>query len=512
VVEEEVTDSILKDMKVEFEDAFIDVTQNGIYADADADQTDALNGLIGASVTESLQSTLFFPKGVYKIDGQLSVPLEVTFAFEEGAMLDIGEISKVMFSGSVLAYGWQVFAGEGDILGILNNQRIYPQWFGAKGDGKTEDSEAFRRAITHSNEIAIPYTENGYVLKDITVPSLKRIYGLDAKKSVIIGHKDCENLFTFLSGTKEVKISKFSLDMSKTEESTCFFFNAETFGCTNFEIWDIDVFAVYNVIRDARVPPNKIYSTNLLFRNFKCVSTRGTAVETGNFWGFVFFRDMVFDNTQIYEDCSINGNYPAFLLTDNAGAILQNLEIIGSGNDQNTEEDGFLYIDNIATWMQGCTIRNVGGDAIDIVRGSHLYFSDITIDKPFGDGMIVRKTVWVQANNINVTGTGNEADGDAGHGINLFLARQVQINDSAVRKMSKNGIFLNGTIDSIVTGTTIENNLANGYYDGGRNNIGTGLIISGNKTNLVLFKGESVISELIIEGEKIAGIKGEVTK
>ncbi|MHB8964206.1 MAG: right-handed parallel beta-helix repeat-containing protein, partial [Saccharofermentanales bacterium] len=459
VVEEEVINSILDGMAVELEEAFIDVSKNGVAADTDTVQTTALNDLLSANSSESLQNTLFFPKGVYRIDGQVNVPLEVTFAFEEGAMLSLGKSSQVKFSGAVMAYGWQVFEGEGDILGILNNERVYPQWFGAKGDGETEDSEAFRRAIAHSNEIAVPFTEKGYVLKDITVPSVKRIYGLDAKKSIIIGYEDCENLFTFLSGTKEVKISNFSLDMSKTGESTCFFFNAETLGCTYFEIWDIDTFAAYNVVRDARVPPNKIYSTNLLFRDFSCKSTRGSAVETGNFWGFVFFRDMLFDNSGIYADCGIKGNYPAFLITDNAGAILQNLEIIGSGDDENNEEDGFLYIDDVATWMQGCTISNVGGDAIDIDGGSHLYFSDITINKPFEDGMIIRKTVYVQANNINITGTGQESGGDAGHGINLVEARQVQINDSVVRKMSKNGIFLNGAIDSIVTGTTIQDNL-----------------------------------------------------
>lgn len=83
-----------------------------------------------------------FTRGVYEVTAPLTMDGPATF--DEGAVLDIQKGATVTFKGPLAAGSGQVFAGQGRVAGL---QRLTPEWFGAAGDGQTDDTAPFQRAL-----------------------------------------------------------------------------------------------------------------------------------------------------------------------------------------------------------------------------------------------------------------------------------------------------------------------------------------------------------------------------
>ena len=498
------------DTPITYVEGFTKVTDYGAKGDGSTDDTAAVKAALEAATGEGAGFTLYFPKGTYRIASNFTVPLSVTCVFEKGAILYLDEGASPIINGSVQAYLWQVFGGKGSIRGTLNNKYVFPQWFGAKGDGQTDDSAAFQQAIDCANEVAIPATEKGYVIGKISVPSMKRIYGCDKEKTKIIGAASCSDLFYFKSGVNNIKIYNLSLDMSKTGESTCFFFDSKTLGQSHIELRSIDTEGAYYVARDAEVVPGTVYVTNTVLEHFNCKNTRNRAILTKNFWGFIFFRNMTLDNSGLKEAYNVDGNYPAIDFGQNAGAVMQNITIIGTGNDDNSKENGLYYDQNIATWLKNCVVKNTGGHAIEIAGGSHLYFNNLTLENMGGCGMLVNGTPYVQIHNILVKGKGGDSNRA---GIRLDGTKDVQVNDAMITGMGGDGLLIYNTSYNVITGLVSKNNGGNGYYDTGDTNTCVNAVLEGNeKAQFRQRRDGSVGVNLTINGKKVDSLKGDVER
>ncbi len=471
--------------------ALIKVTDNGAKGDGSTDDTAAILATIQAAKAVCEDNAIYFPDGTYKISGNIEFPQMMSFVFSEKASLIIDKSASVSFLGTVNAGEQLVFGGEGEIKGMLSNSYVYPQWFGAKGDGETDDSDAFRTALSHSNELAVPATQKGYVLNTVTVNTGKKIYGSSEEKSLIIGTEDCKDMFIFPDGAQDIIVENLSFDMGKTGESSCFFFNSTSVPNKHITINAIETSKAYYVVRDARSDPSKLFITNIQLADFNCKNTRNSVIYTLNFWGFIFLKDMVLDNSGIKEACNVDGNYPAIDFAENEGGIIQNITIIGTDNSENINENGFLYTTNIATWMKDCKISNVGGDGIKAVKGQHLYFSDITVEKAYGNGMSFDTIYHLQCGNINIAGRNKESNkGADGAGLYFKSNLSVMLNNINVKEMSGNGILLEGTKYCASSNIVSENNAKNGYFDMGNYNTCANITATGNGMKQVVLASD----------------------
>lgn len=128
---------------------WINVKDYGVKGDGVKDDYTSMDTIIRQ--LDSVEgATLYFPEGTYRIGANLTFPPSVRLLFDQGAMLAPGSGVALMLNGPIEAALSQIFTGNGDIGGTFGARDLYPQWWGAKGDGVADDTQAFQRVLNLS--------------------------------------------------------------------------------------------------------------------------------------------------------------------------------------------------------------------------------------------------------------------------------------------------------------------------------------------------------------------------
>ena len=112
------------------------------------------------------RQTLVLSSRNWTITTDLEVPEYITLKLEEGACLTIPAPHRLTINGKFLAPIARICFGDGAIVFNNTSQTVYPQWWGAKGDGYTDDTYAIQKAIDAGANIYVP--EGVYILGKIT--------------------------------------------------------------------------------------------------------------------------------------------------------------------------------------------------------------------------------------------------------------------------------------------------------------------------------------------------------
>lgn len=77
----------------------------------------------------------------------LTIPSNIALAFKNTGSLEPAVTKTLTVNGPVDAVLWQIFGGGGTVTGAPVVPCVYPEWFGAVGDGITDDSAAIQAAL-----------------------------------------------------------------------------------------------------------------------------------------------------------------------------------------------------------------------------------------------------------------------------------------------------------------------------------------------------------------------------
>lgn len=93
--------------------------------------------------------TILFPPGTYKLSSAITFPKYVTLMFLAGATLAPDTGITATLNASVAPTFQKIFGGLGNVVFGAGPrvERVLPQWWGATGDGTTDDSGAINKAI-----------------------------------------------------------------------------------------------------------------------------------------------------------------------------------------------------------------------------------------------------------------------------------------------------------------------------------------------------------------------------
>ena len=132
----------------------------------------------------SSQATLRLSPGNWVIPEDLVFPQNITLGFERGAILSVGTGVKVTINSEVEAGFQQIFSGPGRVEGNIRARFIYPQWWGALGDGLADDYEAIA-AAAHAARGKVLYFKHGTYLTSQMIVLPEQIF-VDADPGTII--------------------------------------------------------------------------------------------------------------------------------------------------------------------------------------------------------------------------------------------------------------------------------------------------------------------------------------
>jgi pectate lyase-like protein len=169
-------------------------TENGTAVPSDSsDDSSAFNTAL--SRIGSREVRLILPSGTYDIiNNDVTFPANIELVFLKGAKLNISSGITVTINGEIEAGHSQIFGGDGTITGDLKVEYVIPQWFGAKGDGTTNDGPAIQNAIDfcveHDLSLKIPYSPNKYLIEsDVNLEHGIKISGMG--ENVSASNPDC---------------------------------------------------------------------------------------------------------------------------------------------------------------------------------------------------------------------------------------------------------------------------------------------------------------------------------
>ena len=134
------------------------------------------------------------------ITNDATIPGNVAVSVLRGGSFSIAAGKTLAVNGPLEAGLYQVFSGSGAVVfatvqfrNMPVSKRV-PHWFGAKGDGATDDTAAFTALMKSSSTIYIP---NGtYIVKD-SLPKAKYVLGEDEWQTVIFFKPDVDGKILF---------------------------------------------------------------------------------------------------------------------------------------------------------------------------------------------------------------------------------------------------------------------------------------------------------------------------
>ena len=126
-----------------------------------------------------------------------TIPANVNLKIERGATISLGVGETLTYNGSLDAGLYPIFTctgtGKVDFTASTKIKEVYPQWFGATGDGATDDTLAVAKAVAsvETSDIPVFFPKGSYLL---------------TRQSSFVDEWDAANVYYAIMSTGKIRI------------------------------------------------------------------------------------------------------------------------------------------------------------------------------------------------------------------------------------------------------------------------------------------------------------------
>lgn len=147
-----------------------------------------LYSLINTTIN-GVNAEIWFKSGECIIGSNLTIPSNIKLKFLNGAKISPNSGITITINGEIEAGFYQIFTGSGSVTGSIKNTEIYPEWWGAKFDNSTDDTNSINSTLTSayqgSNLVIFPHRK-----------SFKFSDSLNIKENQCVDFNYCDGYFT----------------------------------------------------------------------------------------------------------------------------------------------------------------------------------------------------------------------------------------------------------------------------------------------------------------------------
>ena len=183
--------------------------------------------------TGSSKKSIVLSAGDWVVSSDLVVGKNITLKLQKGARISVASGSVLTVKGLLQAPVNSIFISTGEVVFDSDlKQKVYPQWWGARGDGIADDTSAIQKTINAAQNIYFPdgiyvlgkidsggnYLENKLVLlrSNITLSGNGKKSVLKLKDHLLDNPDDSSSNAHMMSGydVSNIKITNLSFDMN----------------------------------------------------------------------------------------------------------------------------------------------------------------------------------------------------------------------------------------------------------------------------------------------------------
>lgn len=234
--------------------------------------------------------------------------------------------------------------------GVIFRGQVTPQMYGAKGDGITDDTIAFQKALDYHRNVYIP--SGTYIVGDLIMPWGATICGDSATTTILKAKKNTECVLKMNDNTQAAaRIYKITVECDNNAEYGIRY--------PSVSIGNDEDMPLYNLLL------NEVYVNHATKR---CISVESNSIEARMFE----VRTMYSEGT----GCYFRGTDSIFISCMFASAKENGFHIWGANN----------RISSSKAYLNGTTSEHAG----ILVQGDTCLFDNIEVQQNYANGMIIQ--------------------------------------------------------------------------------------------------------------------------
>ncbi|MHB8963831.1 MAG: right-handed parallel beta-helix repeat-containing protein [Saccharofermentanales bacterium] len=310
--------------------------------------------------------TYTLTEGKYRISKAFSLPQGISLKFLPGAETVIDRNITVTFNCKIEAGIYRIFSGEGKVEGSIRSPG-YPQWFGASGNGTTDDTVAFNKAVACLTIMNIPYMPLGYKVSEVRLARPVIIRGTGAVQPLIKTVASTSKIF--LISSSGVTITDLSFSGGSSKSSVGIYFDVTQRNIENIVLENLYATNFGSFVADSG---KGVYSAaSVTLHHVRADANRDIGFNLRVFAEDVVLKDVLVNNLPA-------GSYhaaPGIYISDAKGLQMDDVDVAGGAYD-GTGGDGIRLVRCSDITADRIMVDYVNGWSLELLNCDSAYIYD----------------------------------------------------------------------------------------------------------------------------------------